>query len=319
MARRRATARDLMQRAISSRWRRAPTPLKRPLGIIGRTLTLYSADGCGTHAAAIAYYAIFSLIPLSLVILSVLGLVINEDRIVNFVFDEVPLQETQFTNVRAVVHQARSFSVAGLSFGALLLIWSSSGIFAAVRRGLNAAEHQRGSRPYWRGKLIDLGMIPFFGALIMLSIVLTAATQGIIEQAGAINGLHLDTNFALRLASYLLPASISFVMFTLLYRFVPSGRPQWGEALAGATFATVLFELAKNIGALVFAHLPFTRDTAIYAGFGTVLAFLFWMFINASILLLGAEFARAIAGEPARPADLPPTPATRVSANSRLF
>jgi membrane protein len=312
-----------MPRAISSRWGRAPTPLKKPLQIVGRTLALYSADGCGTHAAAIAYYAIFSLIPLSLVILSVLGLVINEDRIVNFVFDEVPLQESQFTNVQAVVHQARNFSVAGISFGAVLLIWSSSGIFAAVRRGLNAAEHRRGSRPYWRGKLIDLAMIPFFGALIMLSIVLTAATQGLIEEAGTIDGLHVDPNAALRIASYLLPASISFVMFTLLYRFVPSGRPRWGEAFAGAAFATVLFELAKNIGALVFAHLQFTRNTAIYAGFGTVLAFLFWMFINASILLLGAEFARAVAGEPDEPPEPEPgpeaPPGVTVRADSRLF
>ena len=288
----------VMRRTIASVRHAAPRAVRGTWRIGSRTVALYNADGCGTHAAAIAYYAIFSFIPLSLVTLSVLGLVLNVNRVVQFVFDQVPLQESEFSNVQAVVRQAHNFSIAGISFGAVLLIWSSSGIFAAVRRGLNAAEHRNPARPYWRGKLIDLALIPLFGLLILLSIGLTAATQGLIERVGAISGLYFGTNLALRTASYFLPASISFVMFTLLYRYVPSGRPAWREAVSGAALSTVLFELAKNIGAIVFANLQYTKDTAIYAGFGTVLVFLFWMFINASILLLGAEFARAVSPEP---------------------
>lgn len=290
----------------------APRSIRAALRVVRRTVGLYNADGCGTHAAAIAYYAIFSLIPLSLVILSILGLVLDEDRVVQFVFDQVPLKESQFSNVQAVVRQAHNFSVAGISFGAVLLIWSSSGMFAAVRRGLNAAEHRNPARPYWHGKLIDLALIPLFGLLILLTIGLTAATQGIIERVGTISGLHFGTNMALRIASYVLPAIISFAMFTLLYRYVPSGRPAWREAIVGAIFSTTLFEIAKNIGAIVFAHLQYTKNTAIYAGFGTVLAFLFWMFITASIMLLGAEFARAVSAEPA----VAPQPAPKPSARS---
>lgn len=284
----------------------APGWIRASFRVVRRTVALYNADSCGTHAAAIAYYAIFSLIPLSLVTLSILGLVLDENRVVQFVFDQVPLQESQFSNVQAVVRQAHDFSVAGISFGAVLLIWSSSGIFAAVRRGLNAAEHRNPARPYWRGKLIDLALIPLFGLLILLTVGLTVASQGIIERAGSISGLHFSTNLALRIASYVLLATISFVMFTLLYRYVPSGRPAWREAIVGAVFSTTLFEIAKNIAAIVFAHLQYTKNTAIYAGFGTVLAFLFWMFITASILLLGAEFARAVSAEPTQ--DTQPAP-----------
>lgn len=304
----------MVMRAMAAIRKHTPPSISTAFQVVRRTFSLYNADGCGTHSAAIAYYAIFSLIPLSLVILSSLGLVLDENRIVQFVFDQVPLQESQFSNVQAVVHQAQNFSLAGVSFGAILLIWSSSGIFAAVRRGLNAAEHRNPARPYWRGKLIDLALIPLFGLLILLSIGLTAATQGLIERAGAISGFHFGTNMALRVASYLLPASISFTMFTLLYRYVPSGRPAWKEAIAGAIFSTVLFELAKNVGAIVFANLQYTKDTAIYAGFGTVLAFLFWMFINASILLLGAEFARAVSNEPVSDPQRAPKPNARPAA-----
>ena len=179
-------------------------------------------------------------------------------------------------------------------FRSVILLWSSSGIFTAVRRGLNVATHAPNPRPYWHGKLVDLAIVPCLGALILVSVGLTAALQIIIERAGTIGPFAFDANMALRAGSYGLAAASSFAMFALLYHYVPSGRPRWREALAGAAIATVLFEVTKNGYAAFFNFTPFQRDTAVYAGFGTAMAFLLWMFINASILLIGAEFARAL-------------------------
>ena len=273
-------------------------PLRAALGVCVRTVRLYYEDNCGTYAAAIAYYAIFSLVPLSLVILSIFGLIVDEQRIVQFVFDQIPLQESQNVrdSVQEIVARARDISAAGLGIGIGVLVWSGSGIFSAVRRGLNAASHRKKARPYWRGKLFDLALIPCLGVLILVSVLATTIAQVVIERAAAIGPLELDTNDAVRFSSYGLAAISSFLMFLLLYRFVPGARPRWGEALAGALCATVLFEGAKNLYAIVFNLAPFTRDTALYAGFGTAMAFLLWTWINASILLLGAEFGRAAFG-----------------------
>lgn len=277
-------------------WAHAPIGVRAPVSVVARTFHLYFEDGCGTYAAAIAYYAIFSLVPLSLVILSLFGLVVDRERIVRFVFDQVPLQETADVqeSVDTLVRRAQQISVAGITFGLLALLWSASGIFAAVRRGLNAASHRQEPRAYWRNKLLDFALIPVLGALIILSIGMTATAQLVLERAGSIGPLNLDTNAVLQLTTYAVPAALSFVLFLLLYRLAPTVRPRWHEAVAGALFATVLFETVKNIYARAIAVTPYSTDTAIYAGFGTALIFLFWMFINASILLLGAEFARAL-------------------------
>ena len=283
--------------AVRHGWHRVPGLIRAPLGMLAKTVRLYMDDHCGTYAAAIAYYALFSLVPLSLIILSVFGLVVAKEDISQFVFDQIPLEETATVreSVDLIVERAQDISVAGISFGLLVLLWSSSGIFSAVRRGLDVASHRPRSRPYWRGKLVDMALIPALGMLILLSVGLTAVTQFVIARAGEIGPLDFDTNFALRASSFLLPAFVSFMMFLLLYHFVPSSRTRWGEAIAGALFATVLFETAKNSVTYFVEAAPYSRDTAVYAGFGTALAFLFWMFVNASILLLGAEFARAIA------------------------
>lgn len=278
-------------------WQMAPSGLRIPVSVVAATFQHFFEDSCGTYAAAIAYYAIFSLVPLSIIVLSVFGLVVDREEIVDFVFEQVPLQDTADVkaNVNEIVHRAQEFSLASLSFGVITLLWSGTGIFAAVRRGLNAASHRTTPRPYWRAKLLDFAFVPVLGLLIVLALALSAVAQVAIERAGSIGGLDLNTNEAIRLVSYAVPAMFTFAMFTVLYRVVPTVPPLWAEALAGAFFATVLFETAKNIYAAVFAMTPFSTDTAIYASFGTALAFLLWMFINASILLLGAEFARALA------------------------
>lgn len=292
---------------------------------------LYIDDSCGTYAAAIAYYAIFSLVPLSLITLSIFGLVVDHNSITTFVFEQLPLQETPQVqqNVASIVSRAQSISAAGLGFGVLALLWSSSGIFSAVRKGLNAAAHRKTSRPFWHAKLLDIALVPALGILIILSVGLAAATDVLIERVGSLGPLDFDTNLALRVSGYVLPAGVTFAMFALLYRYVPTARPVWTEALSGAVFATVLFELAKNLYAFAFSLTAFSTDTAIYAGFGTVLGFLLWLFVNASILLLGAEFGRALmrpewraqadaeteaaalAADVSRPEPLPQTPARR--------
>jgi membrane protein len=288
-----------MLHAVASACRSLPRPVKRPFIVLGTTIRLYVEDGCSTYAAAIAYYAIFSIVPLSLITLSVIGLVIEQDRIAEWVFDQVPLEESAGVreNVDEIIERARKISPASIGLGFLFLIWSSSGIFGAVRKGLNAATHLRKGRPYWHGKLMDFALIPALGLLIVLSVGLTATTRLVLERVDEVGPINIDTNLALQVAGYVLPAMISFSMFSLLYKYVPTIRPPWREALGGAAFATVLFEAAKNLMATVIAWADFSRDTAIYAGFGTALGFLVWMFVNASILLLGAEFGRAIRHE----------------------
>lgn len=285
-----------MTERLARAWQRVPPRLRAPFGVMSRTFSLYTEDSCSTYAAAIAYYALFSLVPLALIILSIFGLVVSKQSITQFVFDQFPLQETEsvHTNVDSIVARAQDISVAGLGFGVLALIWSSSGIFSAVRRGLNAASNRKVGRSYWHGKLIDLALIPCLGLLIILSVGLTAASQVVIERAGSLGPLDFNTNLALRFSSYMVPALFSFVMFAMLYRYVPTARPRWPEAVSGATFATLLFEITKNFYALVFSLTSFSKDTAIYAGFGNALGVLLLFFLTASILLLGAEFGRAL-------------------------
>lgn len=263
--------------------------------MIVRTYKFYAADNCSIYAAAIAYYAIFSLVPLALVTLSVFGAFVDRGDIVDFVFDQFALQDTAAVraDVDRIVGRASEFSLAGLSFGAVALVWSGSGIFSALRRGLNATTHMPHGRPFWRSKLLDLALVPTVGLLVVISVSLTAASRLALDRAGDLGVIEINAGLATRLLGILLPTLVSFPTFVLMYRFIPSHPVGWREALVSAGFATVVFELFKNAIALIFSFTAFTQDQAIYAGIGTALVILFVVFLAGSIILLAAEFGRA--------------------------
>jgi membrane protein len=280
---------------IEEAWALVPESIRRPAGVVVRTFKFYSADNCSIYAAAIAYYAIFSLVPLALVTLSIFGAFVEREQIVDFVFEQFALRDTASVrqDVDQIIGRAGEFSLAGLSFGAIGLFWSGSGIFSALRRGLNATTHMPQGRAFWRSKLLDLALVPTVGLLIVLSIGLTAASRVAIDRAGDLGVVEINTGTATRLLGVFLPTLVSFPTFVLMYRFVPSHRVGWREALVSAGFATVVFEAFKNLIALIFSFTAFTQDQAIYTGIGTALVILFVVFLAGSIILLGAEFGRA--------------------------
>lgn len=263
--------------------------------MIARTSRLFYSDACTTYAAAIAYYMVFSLVPLALIVVSLLGFFLDRQDIVDFVFDQVPLEKTPEvrSDVDRLVGRALDFSWAGLSIGALTLVWSASGVFGGVRRGLNAARQENPRRPYWQGKLLDIALIPAVGGLLIIGVWITSA----VERMSDIGSLDLEWTLAVRLATFVAAALVAMILFVLLYRYVPSARPTWGEAIVGGVFATVAFQLTKLLWAWAAGRILRWDDAAVYAGFGYVAGAMLWVYVNAVILLLGAEFGRATAQE----------------------
>ena len=274
---------------------RLPSPLRHSARVLGRTGYLFYADSCSTYAAAIAYYAVFSLVPLAVIVISILGLVVEEDKIVEFIFEQIPLRQTADVEkqVSDLVGHALGFRWAGLSIGAITLIWSASGVFGGVRRGLNAARPEKRARPFWQSKLLDIALIPTLGGLLILGVWVTSA----VERLSEVEPFSIEWGLAIRTGTFLTAAGVTFALFVILYRYVPVPRHGWAEAAAGAAFATFLFETVKQLWAWAAARVLGWESAAIYAGLGYAAGIMLWIYVNAIGLLLGAEFGRAATQE----------------------
>jgi membrane protein len=285
-------------------WRRAPRFVRGPIVVGTRTFRAYSADHCNIYAAAIAYYSLFSVVPLLIVTLAVLGLVVSEDRVVEFIYDQFPLERSEDVNdtLTEIVRTTKNLSGAALAIGAVTLAWSASGVFSAIRQGLNAVSHEKRGHSFFRGKAIDVALVPVLGAVIFVALIANAVTQVALDELSEWEPLVNYRDAVWKTVSVSVAALITFGFFLLLYRFIPSTRPSWKQAAAGALLATVLFEIVRNVAALIIEATPFDGSGALYASLATALAFLYVMRIMGSVLLVGAVFGRVVAGPRREPA-----------------
>jgi membrane protein len=269
--------------------------MRRLLILTVRSIQEFGADRCTHMAAAISYYALFSLFPLLIFMVSIFGIFLQssslQEDLIDKVLEFIPLTSDEGRNE---VSQAIG-GIAGISIplsivGLLGLAWSASALFGAIRTSLNVAWDIETSRHFVKQKLLDLGMVAGVGVFFLLSIGTTGLLRTTQEASSDILGpLSSNTAVFWRTIPYLMPAIFSFGAFMVLYRLVPNAPIKIGDIWPGALIAAISFEIIKNGFSFYLAN--FGRYDVIYGSLGAVVALLFWMYLSAVVLLFGAEVA----------------------------
>lgn len=266
-------------------------------------------DRCPQYAAAIGFNVLFSLFPLTILLVSIFGLVLQNDELRTTVIDEIldvlPVSTAGEENVRSSIEQIASpLSALGLLF-LIALFWGASGMMAAIRVGLESALKVERRRPAAHAKLVDFVLVGVTGVLVLAVIALSAfATlfSRVVESVSERLGIEVISSPTGALVRDSLQLSLIAVMTLLLYRIVPGRKLRKGAALAGAILTAVgIWGAAKLLAIL----LDFSRYNVIYGSIAGVMTFLVFVYVVALILLLGAEFAYQ-RSQPPRPPGGPP-------------
>jgi membrane protein len=252
-------------------------------------------DRCPQYAAAISYHVLFSLFPLTILFVSVFGLVLQNDelrqRVINELYDVLPVSESGKENVQSSIEGiATPLSAIGL-VSLVALMWGASGMMASVRLGLEAAMKVERGRPAAHAKLVDFLLVAGAGLLVLLVVGLSAFQaffSDLVDRAAANVGVEANPSGVLLRDVFQLLAI--FVMALLLYRFVPARRLHHHGALAGAILTAIGIWGAAKVLAVAF---DFSHYNLIYGSLAGVMTFLFFVYVAALIMLLGAEFAYA--------------------------
>lgn len=277
------------------------------------------ADRCTQYAAAIAYRVLFSLFPLTIALVSIAGLVLQDDELRQKVIDELtdflPVSESGQGNIQSSIDQiATPLSAIGL-ISLVALLWGASGMMASIRLGLEAALKVDRGRPAVRAKLVDFILVAAAGVLVIVIVGLSAFGaffSKLVDRFTEWAGVATPSGLLLRDGLQLLAIAVTVL---LLYRFVPARRLKRRGALAGAILTAVGVWGSTKVLAIVFAD--FSRYNLIYGSLAGVMTFLFFVYVVAWILLLGAEFAHAWS-QPAGPPG-PPLRAQLIGAVRGLF
>jgi membrane protein len=236
----------------------------------------------GRQAAALAYYSVFSVFPLSLLlavaISSILGPTVAQEQVssgLEFFLPPSAIELLQ-TNVSAALEQSQSFGIVAL----LGLAWSALGLFSNISSSLDSIFQVPARRSLWRQRLLAFTMTVILIVLVIASFV----TSGILLLLTAAVG---GSSFWLSIATLIFPFGLDIVIFALLFRYVPARRVSWDAVWPSAIFGAVGWELAKTGFQWFLSSLVYI--SVVYGGIAAVIILMLWAYLIASIFLLSAE------------------------------
>jgi membrane protein len=246
--------------------------------------------------AAIAYYTVFSLAPVLILIIAIAGLVFGQRAAEGALFDQIAglVGRESAGAVQAMLRSAsgtRSGIIAtAIGLGALVL--AATGVFGEVQAAFNViwkAQSSKGAgmRNMVKVRLRSLLLIMAIGLLLMLSLALgtaLAAFSGYLERLFPALPLILSTvNFVFSLA-------VTTLMFALMFKILPDAGVEWPDVWIGAAASALLFGVGRH---LISLYIGSSGVSSTYHAAGALVLVLVWIYYSAQILLFGAELAKA--------------------------
>ncbi len=271
-------------------WQTNPAMTRALPSYLARAISNFMRYGL-RQAAALSYYAIFSIFPLSLLMAIVISHLVGPVIGPSIATAPIGLGLEAFLppaatsvlqlfqeNISQAVEQGASFSLIAI----LGLIWSGLGLFSNITTSLDFIFHVPSNRSMWRQRLTAVIM-----ALVLVVLIATSfVTSAVLRLVSAL--LLERPSLWISISSIFLPLGLDMVIFALLFRFVPGRRVHWDAVWPAAIFGAVGWELAKS--AFGWYLLNVANYQFVYGTLSTGIVLLFWAYVIASIFLLSAEF-----------------------------
>ena len=274
-------------------------------------LGFYHSDDL-TYAASISYYALLSLFPFFLLALAILGSATADEAkrtaVMVFVLRYFP---TQFDFITRQLDSFRTSQLTVGVAGTIALVWGALGVFGAVSTAVNYAWGVEKQRSFWKHKLFSFLMLTVASMMFVVALLLISATRVVSASwfAGVLTnfpGLAVLRSLTIRNATTLL-----FIFIVgLVYYFVPNAKVRFRDVWVGALVTGLLWK--GTLEGFAWFVRDMTRFTRVNGSIAAVVVFLMWVYIQAVILLYGAEFTAAYARlRRGRPDEVPAAPTPR--------
>jgi membrane protein len=265
--------------------------------LLKATATGFIEDSALSRGASIAYYTLFAIAPVLLIIVAIAGLAFGRDAAQGAIVGQLSglMGESAAGAVEGMIRSAddRASGIRATIVGVAVLIVTATGVFGEVQSAMNAIwkakpESSTVSRLV-RARLASLGLVVTCGFLLTVSLAVSA---GLAAVADILKGLFPGADVALQAVDFILSTALISGLFAAIYKVLPDRPIAWRDVAIGALATTLLFEGGKYLIALYVGR---SNVASSYGAAGALIVLLLWIYYTAQIFLLGAEFSHAYA------------------------
>jgi len=293
-------------------------------GFVKRSFNRFLDDDCTTMSAAIAYYTTFSIAPLLLIVIAVVGLIFGHDVVQHQIQDQVQglIGKGSAAQVGAMVESAgkhASTGVISVVLGVIALLAGATGAFTQLQSSLNRVwrvkpdPNRGGVKAFIGVRILSLGMIFAVAFLLVVSLAASAA----ISALGTFMRGYLPQGLSgalLQAIGFVASFVILAALFACMFKVLPDARIEWRDVWIGAGLTSLLFTIGKTLIGIYLGH---SGVASAYGAAGSFVLIVLWINYSALIFLLGAELTAAWSEAHSRPA-APKPGAVRVNVEEKV-
>lgn len=251
-------------------------------------------DYAQSMGAALAYYTVFSIAPLLLIVISITGLVFGEEAARGEIFNQLDsmLGPQGALAVQNLIESAGKPTTSMLAsvFGLVFLFIGATSVFGELQSALDRiwrAPTMTGKSGLWqlvRVRLLSFGMILGIGFLLMVSLAFSAGLAALSKWWDPLFG---DWTTVANTFEVMLGIVLSIAVFAMIYKTMPRVQIDWRDVWIGATVTALLFVAGKF---LIGAYIGKTGISSAFGAAASLVVVLLWVYYSAQIFLFGAEF-----------------------------
>src|SRR5215831_6535596 len=265
--------------------------------LIKQTVDEWQQDEAPRMGASLAYYALFSLAPLLVIVIFVIGFVYKGDTVGHIQRQVESLVGTDAAKTIAVaIHNAGTFGhgIAATVVSVVVLSLGATGVFSELHTAMNKIWKVRRSQYGFilgvvKDKFASFTMVLAIAFLLLISMIISAVLSAVTAY---FSYLLPGADFLWHIADLLVSFGVVTLLFALLFRYVPDERVTWRDVWIGAAATAVLFALGKL---LIGFYIGKTSVGSMFGAAGSVVVILSWVYYSSQLIFFGAEFTHVYA------------------------
>jgi membrane protein len=272
--------------------------LKSMVELLKATIADWQEDKASRLAAALAYYTVFSLAPLLVIVIAIAGLVFGpeaaRDQIDNQLQSLLGRDGAEAAQTMIASANKPTTGIIASIINIAILLFGASGVFAQLQDALNtvwevAPKPGQGIISVIRSRFLSFSMVLGIGFLLLVSLVLSA---GLAAVGAYLSHLLPGLDFLWQIVNFVISFGVITLLFAMIYKILPDAKIAWGDVWIGAAITALLFTIGKF---LIGLYLGNASVGSAYGAAGSLVVLLIWVYYSAQILFFGAEFTQVYA------------------------
>ncbi len=273
--------------------------LKQTIALLKMSAAKYKKDDPLRLAGTTAYFTVFAMAPIIIIIVSVVGILMGQESIQEKVFSELQSliggEGTKYIKDLVSNFQDTERGVIGTIVGFLIFIITATTFFTVLQKSLNHVWKIRAKPSHnilksLKDRLLSFGLILSLGFILLISLVVDAAFSFLNDY---LRDRFPDlTVYGFKIVNFAISLAITTFIFAVIYKFLPDARIKWRVTWVGAAITAGLFYLGKF---LIGIFLGNTNIGVMYGAAGSLVVILLWVFYSSIIFFFGAEITQQYA------------------------